>query len=80
MKPSLVPRHQGLCNPAYLGLVWFDLVAFQVSTFYYVWNWSERLVPALAGHSCDKLITIYNFHQKKGGISEIVLLFSLKLR
>ena len=26
-----------------LGLVWFDLVVYQVSTFYYVWNWSKSL-------------------------------------
>ena len=27
-----------------LGLVWFDLVVYQISTFYYVWNWSKSLV------------------------------------
>ena len=26
-----------------VDLVWFDLVVYQVSTFYYVWNWSKRL-------------------------------------
>ena len=26
------------------GLVWFDLVVYQVSTFYYVWNGSKSLV------------------------------------
>ena len=26
-----------------LGLLWFDLVVYQVSTFYYVWNWSKSL-------------------------------------
>ena len=27
-----------------MGSVWFDLVVYQVSTFYYVWNWSKSLV------------------------------------
>ena len=27
-----------------LGLVWVDLVVYQVSTFYYVWNWSSSLL------------------------------------
>ena len=27
-----------------LGLVWFDLVVYQVSTFYYAMNWSKSLV------------------------------------
>ena len=27
-----------------LGSVWFDLVVYQVSTFYYVWNWSKSLL------------------------------------
>ena len=26
------------------GLVWFDLVVYQVSTFYYVWIWSKSLL------------------------------------
>ena len=26
-----------------LNSVWFDLVVYQVSTFYYVWNWSKSL-------------------------------------
>jgi len=27
-----------------LCLVWFDLVVYQVSTFYYIRNWSKSLV------------------------------------
>ena len=27
-----------------LGLVWFDLVVYQIPTFYYVGNWSKSLV------------------------------------
>ena len=27
-----------------LGSLWFDLVVYQVSNFYYVWNWSKSLV------------------------------------
>ena len=27
-----------------MGSVWFDLVVYQVSTFYYAWNWSKSLV------------------------------------
>ena len=27
-----------------LGLLWFDLVVYKVSAFYYVWNWSKSLV------------------------------------
>ena len=32
-----------------LGLVWFDLVVYQVSTFYYVWNWSKSLCAGGCG-------------------------------
>ena len=27
-----------------LSSVWFDLFLYQVSTFYYVWNWSKSLL------------------------------------
>ena len=27
-----------------MGLVWFDLIVYKVSTFYYVWNWSKKLL------------------------------------
>ena len=31
-----------------LGLVWFDSLVYQISTFYYVCNWSKSLVWCVA--------------------------------
>ena len=28
-------------SPSSLDFVWFDLVVYQVSTFFYLWNWSK---------------------------------------
>ena len=34
-----------------LGSVWIDLAVYQVSTFYYIWNWSKSLVWWVGGDS-----------------------------
>ena len=48
----------GIFPLSHLALVWVDLVVYQVSTFYYVWNWSKSLWWVVVVVVCKPIIVV----------------------
>ena len=46
-----------------LGFLWFNYVVYQVSTFYYVWNWSKSLCAVVGGCKPIIVLSLYQAEQ-----------------